>query len=151
MLIKLDIAKAYDKLSWEYLEKMLQAFRFCQDWVDWVMGLVSSPFFSILLNGSLTRIFSPYRGIRKGDPLSPFLFILAAEGLSRLIKSQEGQGRIRGLSFYEGMDKQTHQHFVDDTMLMGNPLVQGGGGVGSQDMVAVVQLQARSLRQDMAH
>ena len=87
------------------------------------MGIVSSPFFSILLNGSSTRIFSPSREIRKGDPLSPFLFILAAEGLSRLIKAQAGQGRIRGLSFYKGMEKQTHQQFMDDTMLMGHPLV----------------------------
>ena len=72
------------------------------------MGLVSSPFFSILLNGSLTIIFSPSRGIRQGDPLSPFLFILATEGLSKLIKAQEGQGRIRGLSFFDSMEKKTH-------------------------------------------
>ena len=85
------------------------------------MGLVSSPFFSILLNGSSTRLFSPSRGIIQGDPLSLFLFILAMEGLSRLIKAQAGQGRIRGLYFYEGMDKQTHQQFVDDMMLMGHP------------------------------
>ena len=87
------------------------------------MGLVSSPFFSILLNGSPTRLFFPSKGIRQGDPLSPFLFILAMEGLCRLIKAQAGQGRIRGLSFYEGMEKQTHQYFVDDMMLMGYPSV----------------------------
>ena len=64
---------------------MLKAFGFYREWVEWVMGLVSSPFFSILLNGSLTRLFSPSRGIRQGDPLSLFLFILAVEGLSWLI------------------------------------------------------------------
>ena len=124
MLIKLDIAKASDKLSWEYLKEMLKAFGFCREWIEWVMGLVSSPFFSILLNGSLTRCFLPSRGIRQGDPLSPFLFILAAEGLSRLIHAQVGLGRIRGLSFCEAMEKKTHQQFVDDTMLMGHPSVQ---------------------------
>ena len=81
-------------------------------------------FFLHLLNGSSTRLFSPSRGIRQGDPLSPFLFILVAEGLSRLIHAQAGLGRIRGISFCEGMGKQTHQQFVDDTMLMGNPSVQ---------------------------
>ena len=64
MLIKLDIAKAYDKLNWHYLEKVLRAFGFCQDWVEWVMALVSTPFYSILLNGSPTRLFLLTRGIR---------------------------------------------------------------------------------------
>ena len=64
MLIKLDIAKAYDKLSWKYLKRVLQAFGFYQEWVERVMGLVSSPFYSILLNESSTRIFSPSRGIK---------------------------------------------------------------------------------------
>ena len=124
MLIKLNIAKAYDKLRWEYLQEMLKDFGFCREWIEWVMGLVSSPFLSILLNGSPTRVFSPSRGIRQGDPLSSFLFILVAEGLSRLIHSQAGLGRIRGLSFCEGMEKQTHQQFVEDTMLMGHPSFQ---------------------------
>ena len=64
MLIKLDIAKAYDKLSWKFISKMLEAYGFCQDWVEWVMGLISTPFFSILLNGAPTHIFQLSRGIR---------------------------------------------------------------------------------------
>ena len=64
MLIKLDIAKAYNKLSWHYLEAILKAHGFNSEWVEWVMALVSSPFYSILLNGSLTRLLSPSRGIR---------------------------------------------------------------------------------------
>ena len=88
------------------------------------MGLVSSPFYSILLNDSPMRLFSPSRRIRQGDPLSPFLLILATEGLSKLIKAQARHGRIRELSFHEDMDKQRHQQFVDDMMLMGHPSVQ---------------------------
>ena len=57
MMIKLDIAKAYDKLNWEFMEKMLGSFGFSLDWVEWVMGLVTMPFFNILLNGSLTNTF----------------------------------------------------------------------------------------------
>ena len=57
MMIKLDIAKAYDKLNWKFMEKMLEAYGFSQGWVEWVMGLVTTPFFNILLNGSLTNNF----------------------------------------------------------------------------------------------
>ena len=88
------------------------------------MALVSSPFYSILLNGSPTRLFSPSRGIRQGDSLSSFLFVLDAEGLSKLVQAQAEVGRIRGLVLHEDMEKKTHQQFVDDTMLMGHPSVQ---------------------------
>ena len=108
MMIKLDIAKDYEKLSWKYINKMLKAYGFCPQWVEWVMGLVTSPFYNILLNGSPYRVFQSSRGIRKGDPLSPFLFILMAEGLSRLILNQERNGDLRGLKIHAGMDPQTH-------------------------------------------
>ena len=72
MLIKLDIAKAYDKLSWECLERVLQDFGFCQEWVEWVMGLVSSPFFSILLNGSRRILFFLPGGSNKKTPFLHF-------------------------------------------------------------------------------
>ena len=87
MMIKLDIAKAYDKLNGQFMEKMLEAYGFCQGWVEWVMGLVTTPFFNIILNGSGTITFHPTHDIRQGDRLSPFLFILMAEGLSHLIVS----------------------------------------------------------------
>ena len=67
------------------------------------MGLVSLPFFNILLNGSPNSSFQPSWGIRQGDPLSPFLFILMAEGLSRLIAAQVDSGAIRGLKVHEGV------------------------------------------------
>ena len=57
MMIKLDIAKAYDKLNWEFMEKMLGAFGFSRALVEWVMGLVTTTFFNILLNGSSTNTF----------------------------------------------------------------------------------------------
>ena len=106
------------------MEKMLGAYDFSSNWVEWVMGLVSSPFFNILLNGSLTSSFRPSRGIHQGYPLSPFLFILMAEGLSHLIAAQVESGAIRGVKVHEGAPSQTHQQFVDDTMLMGHPSVQ---------------------------
>ena len=124
MLIKLDIAKAYDKLRWNYLEAILNAHSFSPEWVEWVMALVSSPFYSIILNGYPTRLFPPSSGNRQGDLLSPFLFFLAAEGLSNIIQAKEEASRIRGLVLHKYMKKQTHQQFMDDTMLMGHPSIQ---------------------------
>jgi len=61
--------------------KMLEAFSFVEDWVRWILGLVSSVFFSILINGSLSKNFNPTRGIHQVDPLSPYLYIILAEGM----------------------------------------------------------------------
>ena len=88
------------------------------------MVLVSTPFFSILLNGTLTSPFQSSRGLKQGDPLSPFLFILMAEGLSRLLQSKVECGELRGIWLADSLEAQTHQQFVDDTMLMGHPSVQ---------------------------
>ena len=87
------------------------------------MNLVSTHFFSIMFNGSPMRLFYPSQRIRKGDPLSPFIFILMVEWLSNLLQDQSTIGEICGINLHEEMDKQTHQKFMDDMMLMGNPSI----------------------------
>jgi hypothetical protein len=124
MIIQLDFAKAYDKLSWHYMEKAMEAFGFDKHWIKWVMTLVSMTSFSLLVNGAPTKPFYPSRGLRQGDPLSPFLFIIMMEGLRRTIKDAIEEGTIKGLRLYEECPTTTHQQFVDDTMLHGIPTVK---------------------------
>jgi hypothetical protein len=71
MLIKLDLSKAFDILSWQYMRSVLESFGFSNSWVDWILALTSSPFFSILVNGTPSRPFHSTRGIRQGDPFPP--------------------------------------------------------------------------------
>eukprot|EP00253_Pinus_taeda_P028735 PITA_28735 len=123
MLLKLDLSKAFDKLSWSYIHQMLIAFGFCSSWVRWIMSLITSSHFSILVNGFPSRPFKPSRGIRQGDPLSPFLFVIMAEGLGRHIKQALLSQRLKGISVHL-TPASTHQQFVDDTMLFGYPSVQ---------------------------
>jgi len=124
MLIKLDLAKAFDKINWDFIKAILAAFGFGDNLINWIMGLISTSFFSILINGSPSKCFTPSRGIRQGDPLSPFIFVLAAEGLGRLIKLRIQEKRLKGLTLHRGSETQSHQQFVDDTMLMAHPAVQ---------------------------
>lgn len=123
MLLKLDLSKAFDSLSWKYIEKILLAFGFDASWVRWIMSLVTSSFFFVLINGIPSETFHPTRGIRQGDPLSPFLFIIMAEGLGHSIKHAQQTARLKGLSFHNS-PVFTHQQFVDDNMLYGHPSVQ---------------------------
>eukprot|EP00253_Pinus_taeda_P018718 PITA_18718 len=124
MMIKLDLSKAYDRLSWNYLAKVLESFGFCRRWIEWIHSLISSPIFSILVNGTPSKTFSTSRGLRQGDPLSPFLFILAAEGLGRFIKKEREANKIKGLKLWGNNLCLTHQQFVDDIMLFGEPTVK---------------------------
>jgi hypothetical protein len=119
MIMQLDFSKACDKLSWHYMEKTMEAYGFDNQWIKWVMDMVSMISFSILLNGAPVKPFYPSRGLRQGDPLSPFLFILIMEGLSRTIKTTTSEGTIKGLQPHEDSPPTMYHQFVDDTMLHG--------------------------------
>jgi hypothetical protein len=99
MLLKLDLSKAFDKLSWQYMKALLSAFGFNKDWVTCIMNLISSTFFSILVNGVPSQPLSPSRGIRQGNPLSPFLFFIMAKGLGRYIKASIQNGPSKASLF----------------------------------------------------
>eukprot|EP00253_Pinus_taeda_P002060 PITA_02060 len=122
MLLKIDLSKAFDSISWEYMQKVLKAFGFDNAWIRWVSSLISSAFFSILINGIPTSTFRSYRGIRQGDPLSPFLFIIMAEGLGRCIKNAIQAQDLKGITLHNAPTV-SHQQFVDDNMIFGYPSV----------------------------
>ena len=81
--MKLDMSKAYDSISWLALIKILRNFRFNERTIDMIWRLISNNWYSVLINGKCCGYFTSNRGVRQGDPLSPLLYIIATEILSR--------------------------------------------------------------------
>eukprot|EP00253_Pinus_taeda_P019391 PITA_19391 len=123
MLLKIDLSKAFDSISWDYMQKILRAFGFANAWIRWISNLISSSFFSILINGIPSSTFHPSRGLRQGDPLSPFLFIIMAEGLGRRINTAIHSQTLKGINLHRASTI-SHQQFVDDNMIFGHSSVQ---------------------------
>ena len=120
IVCKLDIEKAYDHLSWEFLFQVLERMGFGKRWVSWVKWCVSTASFSILVNGSPTGFSQNSRSLRQGDPLSPYLFVIGMEALSRLLNRAIDGNYLSGSKIAE-MDGIgtfiSHLLYADDTLL----------------------------------
>lgn len=112
--LKVDMMKAYDRIEWPYLHGCLQKLGFAPEWIQTVMRCVTSARYAVRVNGELTSTVVPSRGIRQGDPLSPFLFLLCTEGLSCLLQKRESLGELQGIK--NGMQGPPISHllFADD-------------------------------------
>ena len=98
MTLKLDISKAYDKVEWIFLEKVMRHLGFADSLIKIIMSCMSTVFYTVLLNGQPVGNIKPTRGLRQGDSLFLYLFLLCAFGLQGLLKKAEVQGDMNGVS-----------------------------------------------------
>jgi len=89
---KLDMSKAYDHVAWMFLEDMMTKTGYHRRWVDLIMNCVTTVSYRIKINGALSEIFKPERGLRQRDPLSTYLFLICAEGFSALLNHAKEEG-----------------------------------------------------------
>ncbi|GKG02295.1 cysteine-rich receptor-like protein kinase, partial [Tanacetum coccineum] len=97
LIFKVDFKKAYDSINWRFLLGIMRIMGFCNKWIKWVDTCIRSSSMSILVNGYPSEEFGLERGVRQGDPLSHFLFILAAEGLNAIVSEAAEKGIFRGV------------------------------------------------------
>ncbi|GKV25095.1 hypothetical protein SLEP1_g34588 [Rubroshorea leprosula] len=115
-LFKVDFEKTYNKVCWEFIEYMMTRMGFCATWRKWIQECLNSSSVSILINGSPMNQFPVNKGIRQGDPLPPFLFLIVAERLNGLVASAVEKERYKGVVIGNGDVMVTHLQFADDTI-----------------------------------
>ena len=119
MFFKVDFEKAYDSVSWGFLNYMMMRMGFCERWRKWIHGCLSSASVSILINGSPTREFVPERGLRQGDPLAPLLFNLVAEGLTGLMRTAISKNLFTSYQVGSMKEDVNILQYADDTLFFG--------------------------------
>lgn len=115
--VKLDMSKAYDRVEWEFIKNVMLKVGFATSWVELVMMCVSTLSHVVVVNGEPSEFFFPERGLRQGDPVSLYLFILCAEVFSNLIHMEVNRKCMQGIRVCKNAPKISHLLFADDGII----------------------------------
>ena len=117
IILKLDFEKAYDRVSWSFLEEVLRSRNFSHTWINWIMKAMKGGRVAIDINGERGEFFKSFRCLRQGDPLSPLLFNFVGDALSAMLSAARAAGDIEGVTpdLVEG--GLTHLQYADDTII----------------------------------
>ena len=117
MALKLDVSKAYDRVEWSFLKGIMSKLGLPECWIDRVMSYVTSTSFSVRINGKAYGNIRPSRGLRQGDLLSPYLFLLCAEGFSSMLAKAQEEGRLHGVAVCRRAPCISHLLFANDSLI----------------------------------
>jgi hypothetical protein len=117
IILKLDFEKAFNTIEHTAILQMLEQFGFPERWLTWILMILSSGSSAVLLNGTPRKFFRCKRGVRQGDPLSPLLFVIAAELLQVLVNKAASMGLLRAPIPHEE-DEFPIIQYADDTLLI---------------------------------
>ncbi|PNX79615.1 ribonuclease H, partial [Trifolium pratense] len=117
LALKIDISKAFDTLEWSFLLKVLNRFGFNEKFCNWIHVILKSAFLSISINGKSEGYFNCSRGVRQGDPLSPLLFCIAEDVLSRSISKLVLEGKLDLIKGTRHLSVPSHTFYADDLMV----------------------------------
>ncbi|KAM2044900.1 hypothetical protein ACFX1T_009162 [Malus domestica] len=144
MAIKLNMAKAYDRVEWDFLTGMMVSLGFAPLFCSWIKECISTVSFSVLINGFPIGYIQPERGLRQRDHLSPFMLLLCTEGFFMLIKKSLEQGALHGFKISPAGSLLTHLFFADDYVVFGNASVEK-----AKSVVKVLKIYARGSGQEI--
>ncbi|KAH9802749.1 reverse transcriptase domain-containing protein [Citrus sinensis] len=143
---KIDMAKAYDRIEWGFLSAIMLKMGFTPAFVDLIMLYVSTVTYKFPRDGVELGPIVPSRGLWQGDPLSPYLFIICAEGLSLLINHYESAGLLHGVRIARGAPSLTHLFFANDCFLFFKAIPQE-----AQMLKTILSLYGAASGQRVAH
>ncbi|GJQ90434.1 RNA-directed DNA polymerase, eukaryota [Tanacetum coccineum] len=118
LIFKVDFEKAFDSVRWDFLDDILRKFGFGNKWCEWIQKCLVSSRGSILINGSPTEEFQFFKGLKQGDPLSPFLFILVMECLHISFQKVVDAGKFTGINLNQSTNL-SHMFYADDAVFVG--------------------------------
>lgn len=121
--MKIDMRKVYDRVDWDFLLEVLKRKGFCDKWIGWIEVCISIVSYQVIVKGKRTRTIRPSRGLRQGDPLSFYLFILVVDVLSRMMEEHVTKGNIQGIRPKARCPKIHHICFVVDSLFFIRDLV----------------------------
>jgi len=128
--IKIDISKAFDSVQWSFLENVLHSLNFPQEFIHWIMLCITTASFSVQVNGELVGFFNSSRGLRQGCSLSPYLFVIAMDVLSKMLDRAAG---FKKFGYHPRCQTigLTHLTFADDLMVLSDGKVRSVEGIVS--------------------